>query len=286
MKRLSRSARRVAIIGCGLALCAGGLSGCINQAEYDRLYEAYNSCQARNADLERERNEARAAADQLRSGIGRGEGTMADLQKQNADLRAQLDKSLADYRAMGDRIGQLSFGPLDAETSQRLDELAAKYPNLLTYDATRGLLRVASDLTFDSGSAVVKDDAKQALSALSEVLKSGAAMQYQIVVEGHTDSQAISRNDTLKFHPTNRHLSVHRSISVIDVLGAMGVPQDRMMAAGWGEYRPATPNTPTGNTPANRRVEIFLAKLKSVNTTTTPTTTTPKVTTNPDDVTK
>jgi hypothetical protein len=33
-----------------------------------------------------------------------------------------------------------------------------------------------------------------------------------------------------------------------------------MMAAGWGEYRPAVTNTPSGNTPQNRRVEIFLVK--------------------------
>lgn len=40
----------------------------------------------------------------------------------------------------------------------------------------------------------------------------------------------------------------------------MGVQPSRMLAAGWGEFRPAVENAPSGNTPQNRRVEIFFAK--------------------------
>jgi chemotaxis protein MotB len=123
------------------------------------------------------------------------------------------------------------------------------------------MLRFASDLTFDSGSDVVKPEAKQALSAFSRVLLSPSAANYDVYIEGHTDSQRISPN-TARRHPTNRHLSVHRSISVINELAAMGVPTSRLMAAGWGEHRPRVPNTPSGNTPANRRVEIYLTRPK------------------------
>src|SRR5262249_4657089 len=105
--------------------------------------------------------------------------------------------------------------------------------------------------------------AQAALDALSKILTSGAASAYQVVIEGHTDSQKIANPTTLKNHPTNRHLSAHRAISVIDELGKMGVPSDRMLAAGWGEFHPAVQNNANGNTPANRRVEIFLAKATS-----------------------
>jgi flagellar motor protein MotB len=37
------------------------------------------------------------------------------------------------------------------------------------------------------------------------------------------------------------------------------------MAGGWGEFRPAVANNANGNTPANRRVEIYLAKLPGNN---------------------
>jgi flagellar motor protein MotB len=59
-------------------------------------------------------------------------------------------------------------------------------------------------------------------------------------------------------HPTNRHLSAHRAIAVARALEQGGVPGDRIMIAGWGEYRPTAPNNPRGGTPANRRVEIYL----------------------------
>jgi hypothetical protein len=54
------------------------------------------------------------------------------------------------------------------------------------------------------------------------------------------------------------HLSAHRAISVRRVLSDRGVAPERVQAAGWGEHRPSVPNTASGNTPANRRVEIYL----------------------------
>jgi chemotaxis protein MotB len=253
-------ARRViCVAGCFAALTS--LTGCLSQGQYDRLREAYTSCQARNAELTRERDEARVALTQLQGSMGKGEGTLAELSRQNTDLRSQLDKALADYAGMQGKIAGLSFGPLDATTTQQLEGLERQFPDLIKFDSARGMLRVASDLTFDSGSAAVKDGAKQALSALSQILASGSASQYEIVVEGHTDSQRIANPNTIRNHPTNRHLSTNRANSVVDELAKMGVPQTRLMSAGWGEFRPSMPNNANGNTPGNRRVEIYLAKL-------------------------
>jgi len=250
--------RTLRLLG-GLAFVASVLPGCIGQGEYDRLYETNRSLEARNAELQRERDEARAAADLIRNRIGSGEGTLADLQRQNAELRRLLDDAMADYRTLEGRMAGLTFGPLDAATDEALTRLAAQYPDLIKYDSARGMLRFASDLTFASGSAVVQDNARQALGALANVLKSPAASAYEVVIEGHTDSQRVSAT-TARQHPTNRHLSAHRAIAVIDELGRLSVPAGRMMAAGWGEHRPVVPNSGTGNTPQNRRVEIFLAR--------------------------
>jgi hypothetical protein len=81
---------------------------------------------------------------------------------------------------------------------------------------------------------------------------------YEVNIVGHTDSQRIS-DATARRHPTNMHLSCHRAISVRSVLASMGVPAGRMEAAGWGEFRPMVANTSSGNTPQNRRVEIYLS---------------------------
>jgi len=249
-----------AFAGSLVALAATVLGGCVGQGEHDRLFETNRSLQSRNADLERENSELKLALDQIRGGVGRGEATMSELQRRNAELQRLLDQAMGDLRSLETRLSSLNFGPVDAETDAALQALAAQYPDLIKYDSARGMLRFASDLTFDSGSAIVKENAKPAIDALAQILNSSAASQYEVVVEGHTDSQRIANPATLREHKTNRHLSAHRAIAVIEQLGTRGVGPTRMLASGWGEHRPSVPNTTNGNTPANRRVEIFLAK--------------------------
>ncbi|MCK5175184.1 MAG: OmpA family protein, partial [Planctomycetes bacterium] len=60
-------------------------------------------------------------------------------------------------------------------------------------------------------------------------------------------------------HPTNWHLSVHRAISVLNVMTQNKVSPKRLSVRGFGEFRPAEPNKADkkGNA-ANRRVEIFI----------------------------
>ena len=118
------------------------------------------------------------------------------------------------------------------------------------------MLRFRSDLTFNSGSDQVRDGARQALSSLANVIRNDTNMNYELQIVGHTDSEPIS-SGTAQRHPTNTHLSVHRAIAVKQALVSLGVPAQRVLVSGWGEYRPTVPNTATGNTPQNRRVEIF-----------------------------
>ena len=51
---------RVILGGIGLLCMASLLGGCVGQGEYDRLFETNRSLTARNAELTRERDEARA----------------------------------------------------------------------------------------------------------------------------------------------------------------------------------------------------------------------------------
>lgn len=248
-------------LALGLGVALSGLTGCLSQAEYDRLYEANQSCQARAAELQRERDEARTGLAQLQASMGRGEGTFAAQQQRIAELERQLSQARGDLQNFEGRLSQLNFGPIDAVTGSELERLAQQYPGLIEYDAARGMVRVASDLTFASGSTTVNDNARQALQRLAQVLNGSSASQYDVIVEGHTDSQRIANPSTRAHSPSNRHLSTNRANAVIDVLASSGVAQQRLMAAGWGEFRPSVANTPNGNTPQNRRVEIYLARL-------------------------
>ncbi len=250
----------------GLFLLAGGLGGCVGQGNYDNLYSQNRRLQERNSELERERDEARSSLSMLQQRMGSGEGALSELQRRLMEAERQRDQAMRDFQDLQNRLAGLDFGPVDATTDEALRALAAQYPDLIVYDSARGMLRFAADLTFDSGSAMVRDSAKPAIRALAQILNSQSAGGYEVVIEGHTDSQRIANPATRAKHPTNRYLSVHRSISVIDELVGQGVNPARAMAAGWGEFHPAVQNTPSGNTPQNRRVEIFLAKARSGST--------------------
>jgi chemotaxis protein MotB len=276
---ISVSFRKARFVLAGMGLClAGLLGGCVGQGEYDRLYETNNSLTSRNSELSRQVSELQQQNDLMKRSMGANENAVMALQKRNGELEKLLDGAMKDYKDLGESMAGLNFGPVDPQTDRALASLAGQYSDLIKYDAARGMLRFSSDLTFDSGSAVVKSNATSAIDALSKILNSSAAASYQVVVEGHTDSQKISAG-TARMHPTNRHLSAHRAIAVIDELGRMGVPSERMLAAGWGEFKPAVPNVGNGNTPQNRRVEVFLAKVASNSATKTETSASAKPTT-------
>lgn len=261
MAQGGRTIRGVVRFGALVALATlglgGGLGGCASQDTVDGMQETNRSLANQLAQVRAELDEARAANASdanYRSAAG---STVAELQAANMRLQRELDAANAAYRNLEGRIAGIEFAPLDAETDRALAQLAAQYPQLLRYDSARGMIRFASDLTFASGSADVQDTARASLSALANILNNNSAMGYDVIVVGHTDAQRIS-SATAARHPTNMHLSCHRAISVRDALSGMGVATGRMQAAGWGENRPAVPNAANGNTPENRRVEIYL----------------------------
>lgn len=248
----------LAVLGLAATLSLG-LGGCVNQGEYDNLYVTNRSLTDRNKQLERERDAAVEEANRIKGQIAALEKALADLRNQNAALQNQLNDALKRLADLGGKIGDLGVVALDPDTDAALKELVSRFPDLLTYDAEKGMIRFASDLTFDSGDDTVKPDAKRALNALSQIVRNPVASKYELVIVGHTDSQRISSRTAAR-HPTNVHLSAHRSISVRRELVDLGVEPGRMQVAGWGEFRPAVPNSGNGNTPQNRRVEIYLTR--------------------------
>lgn len=240
------------LVGGAVVLMA--LGGCVNQQQYDQLQDAYDAKRDANANLVREIEMLQASLDLAQGSNSQTEGAIGSLQEQNERLKAQLAKSNEMLASIDTDLRTLRL--VDAEFDQALRDLAARYANVIVYDPDLGMLRFRSDLTFNSGSDQVRDNARQTLSALADVIKNNTNASYTLQIVGHTDSEPIS-SGTAQRHPTNTHLSVHRAIAVKQSLTSLGVPAERIMVAGWGEFRPAVPNGPGGNTPQNRRVEIF-----------------------------
>lgn len=250
-----------------LVIVAGGLlgttmGGCVSQKRYDELDQTNRALQEQNARLLGSAQQTAqsiemesSSNEDLRSAVSARDALIARLEGDLAAERQARQGDLAEFEAI---INELDVTVIDPATDRALAQLARENSDLVSYDPERGMLRFNSDLTFDSGSDVVKDGAMASLRRLAGVLR-GVGATYDLDIVGHTDSQRPSAN-TQRRHPTNVHLSAHRAISVRRALTEMGVPATKMRVAGWGEHRPAVANNPSGGTAANRRVEIFLSK--------------------------
>ena len=114
-------------------------------------------------------------------------------------------------------------------------------------------LKLDSPALFDSGSAELKEGILPLFQALNAQLKE---MNNRIVVEGHTDNIAI-HGDRFR---SNWELSASRAFSVIYFFIKNGIDPVRMVAHGFGEYRPAFVNDTEIGRAKNRRIEITILR--------------------------
>ena len=238
-------------------------TGCVDQKHYDELLMTNRSLQEQAISLEAERDEARANLDTIRGQLSQATTELTALKDKYHIMDADLQKMLTDNQSLMNRVSGLDFGPLPEDLNKALTDIAAQYPDMLTYDAKRGMLRFASDFTFSSGSTELNSSATASLTKLAQALNSGSAGNFEVHVVGHTDSVPVSKPETKRMFPDNMYLSAGRAISVHHALLHDGISPNRVMVAGWGEYRPAVTNNPgkTGTAP-NRRVEIYLMPMR------------------------
>ncbi|MFH0974530.1 MAG: OmpA family protein [Spirochaetota bacterium] len=126
----------------------------------------------------------------------------------------------------------------------------------------RGLIiTLASDVFFEQGSAVIEKDAKPTLRKISNIIRE---FPNYVRVEGHSDNKPINP-EAKRGYETNWELSAARAINVLRVFSEEGkIPQKRMSAVSFAQFRPVdTNNTPEGRS-NNRRVDIVLLKEKEV----------------------
>ena len=103
-----------------------------------------------------------------------------------------------------------------------------------------------SNIYFDVNSANIKAESFSILDTVAQTLIANEGIRVRIV--GHTDSDGA--------RSYNQGLSERRAQSVYDYLVRKGVPAARLSTAGYGEDRPAVPNTSAANKAQNRRIEF------------------------------
>ena len=266
-----------------LFLAASTISSCVILSP-----KKYKALLARQDSLSTGWTEAQLTGEGLEQRIGRLRKDTSDLNSQLAELRAQYSQMDANYAKLrtnsSAEINKLS-GNLDKvsddlkKREQRLKEveeilkkrdaatnqLKAKLQdallgftkNGLTVEVKNGKVYVSltDKLLFPSGSIIIDEKGKQALTELATVLKQQP--EINIAVEGHTDSQKINNLGQIK---DNWDLSVLRSTSVVRFLTEeQKVESVRMTATGKGEFQPLGSNANAESRSKNRRIEIVLS---------------------------
>ncbi|MBY0543851.1 MAG: OmpA family protein [Sphingobacteriaceae bacterium] len=248
----------------------------------------YKALLAKQDSLNTGWSQAQLSNESLEQRISRLRKDTASLNNQLADLNAQYSEMERNYTKLrsnsSNEINQLS-GNLNKvsedlkKREQRLKEveeilrkrdeatnqlkvklqeaLLGFTKNGLTVEIKNGKVYVSltDKLLFPSGSIIIDEKGKQALTQLANVLKQQP--EINIAVEGHTDSQKINNLGQIK---DNWDLSVLRSTSVVRFLTEeQKVESVRMTATGKGEFQPLGSNATAESRSKNRRIEIVLS---------------------------
>jgi len=254
---MSMSKMSLGILCCAVIVLT---AGCQNQQLND-LRAQNRIQQGRIAELESSLAECDGKLQQKTQELENLSGKISATADAKDAMIAALEADIAKKKALIQKMqNQLLEGgqPLPPEMNIMLQDFA-KTSDMIDFDAKMGMLKFKSDLLFAPGSDEVQAAAAESIKALADIMNSDDAKRFDLVIVGHTDDIPIKKAETLRKHPTNWHLSVHRAISVEQLLSKDGITPERMAVKGYGEYRPIAPNKPNkkGN-PANRRVEIFI----------------------------
>ena len=249
------------------------LSETLNEerAEKERLSSLLEGAEAAEggAAMEAALVEERASARAARQEVARLNRQLAALRRQLGSLQAALEASERRDKESEARIAELGKR-LNTALAQKVQELARHRSAFLA--SLRNLLKgrkgfrivgdrfiLESEVLFASGSADISArgrwELRQVAQALNEVRgEIPSSVSWVLRVDGHTDAAPIFT----EFFPSNWHLSAGRAISVVEYLILQGIPPERLMAAGFGEFRPLDRGRSAAAYQRNRRIEFRL----------------------------
>ncbi len=194
---------------------------------------------------------------------------MTALEDQLASLNDTLEA--AEVKAAQDQVQIAELGErLNAALAAKVQELnrfrSEFLERLHDHLGNREDIKVVGDrfviqsgVLFPSGSAEISEVGREDLRQIADLIVELIAeipddVDWILRVDGHTDTNPIS---TPEF-PSNWELSTARATSVVRYLVSLGVPEHRLMAAGFGEFQPIDAAEGILALQRNRRIEFKL----------------------------
>jgi len=193
------------------------------------------------------------------------------LRRQLAALEEALDASEKRDQQSQSRIADLGQR-LNVALAQRVQELSRYrsefFGRLRTILGNRPDIRIVGDrfvfqseVFFDTGQALLLPEGRAELDKLATALidldkQIPSEIAWVLRVDGHTDIRPINS----PIFKSNWELSSARAISVVQYLVSLGVPPQRLVAAGFAEFQPLDTAQTEEAYKRNRRIELKLTE--------------------------
>jgi chemotaxis protein MotB len=249
------------------------------EAERDRVKGLYDGLAGAGANAEGRASELGKALDSEKQVSARALAQIEVLNQQISALRRQLAalEEALDASEKRDKESQGKIADLgqrlNVALAQRVQELSRYrsefFGRLRTILGNRPDVRIVGDrfvfqseVFFDTGQALLLPEGRAELDKLAAALidldkQIPPEIAWVLRVDGHTDVRPINNSPQFK---SNWELSSARAISVVQYLISLGVPAQRLVAAGFAEFQPLDPGTTEEAYKRNRRIELKLTE--------------------------
>ena len=248
------------------------------ETERDRVKGLYDGLANAGSNAAGRANELNRALDSEKQVTGRALAQIEVLNQQISALRRQLaaledalDASEKRDKESQGRIADLG-SRLNVALAQRVQELTRYrsefFGRLRAILGNRPDIRVVGDrfvfqseVFFDTGQATLLPEGQQELNSVATALvdldkQIPAEISWVLRVDGHTDVRPINS----PVFKSNWELSSARAISVVQYLISLGVPAQRLVAAGFAEFQPLDAANTEDAFRRNRRIELKLTE--------------------------
>lgn len=172
------------------------------------------------------------------------EKLLADLQSEfvKIDLKKILEMKRKEREAL-----------MAVDLSKKFEKMGLDRFADVSIDAQMVRISLASPVLFPLGEAYLREESKMILKTIAEAIRD---MPNKVIIEGHTCDLPIYGK-----YKSNWELSIARAVNVINYFVTQeNIPPDRFIAAGYGEYKPISPNDTELNRSKNRRIEIVIIR--------------------------
>jgi chemotaxis protein MotB len=194
---------------------------------------------------------------------------IAALRRQLGALEQALEVTEKRDKESQARISDLGQR-LNVALAQRVQELSRYrsdfFGRLRTILGNRSDIRIVGDrfvfpseVFFDTGQAVLKPEGRAEIDKIAAAIveldkQIPQEIPWVLRVDGHTDVRPLTGART------NWDLSASRAIAVVQYLVSRGIPPQRLVAAGFGEFQPIDPGNTEEAHARNRRIELKLTE--------------------------